>query len=144
MVELHLHLSKGHAWEWEERRRYEEIEDSLYHETDYHDQNEYQTPPSVDAIIDVRDLGMCDAGTLAQLPSSVIIPAHLIDDCNQIPLSQASFYGDGHTPVQAYLSGKVMVSEDLRQLIEQMLRPIASQRPTAAEVLDSLSAMASQ
>lgn len=27
MVELHLHLAKGHAWEWEERRRLDELED---------------------------------------------------------------------------------------------------------------------
>lgn len=150
MVELHVHLSKGHAWEWEERRRLQELEDNFLDDS-VADQT--TTPDRLTPIYDFNiPLLAIDAATVSSdldakavelLPDHVTVPEQLRDTSNaHLPTrSHRQTYSDGYTPIQYFLHGDTMVPEALRTLIKCMLDPQAAKRPTAERVLEELKAL---
>ena len=131
MVEMHLHLSKGHAWEWEEKRRLDELEDAEEWQ-DRHTitSDPHQFPRKLSLPHRVVDN--------VQLQESVEIPLWAIDLPDDQPVRSKQTYSDGFTPVQYFMTARRVVPESLRTLIQQMLSPIAADRPSAREALRRL------
>lgn len=146
IVELHLHLSKGHAWEWEERRRLQELEEDA--DEIYTDKSSTPGSPVQDHEYQIQlkefDTAMAGLDTrnqsVEQVPSSIKIPDFLLDDLGDLAQPHKPFqtYSDGYTPIQTFLQGSTVVPEELRNLIKSMLDPCAVGRPTSAQVLDQL------
>lgn len=133
MVEMHLHLAKGHAWDWEEKRRLDELEDEA---DDIVGPYLHVTSNETSGSIRLPHRPMDGL----EIPDSIAIPAWAIDPSVQ-PISPWQTYSDGHTPVQRYLTGGHVVPESLRALIKEMLSPQAAARPTAVQALNRLKRM---
>lgn len=127
-----MHLSKGHAWEWEEKRRLDELEDEDDADVQYILTKEVHEPSRrirlpyrpfddlhhLEEFIDVPPWASVQPVRKAALPTKT--------------------YSDGHTPVQSFLAGANIVPESVRVLLKDMLSPKAADRPHAAEALERL------
>lgn len=127
MVEMHMHLAKGHAWDWEEKRRLDELEDEV----------DGKGPIGGDRRIDrtVRLPRRPIDGVF--MPDAINIPLWAVDADVHSDLPPQT-YSDGYTPVQRFLLARGVVPEALRALIKQMLSPQAAARPSAKEALQLL------
>ena len=142
LVELHVHLSKGHAWEWEERRRLQELEDDMIEAY-----GEQTSPPDCPPLARNQTIYLHDVSTSIDLteeqmqavetvPRLVDVPDTLLDPPTaKIPRQAMQTYPDGYTPIQTFLHGDVIVPAALRDLIRRMLEPRAANRPNSAQVL---------
>lgn len=148
MVELHVHLSKGHAWEWEERRRLQELEDNFIRQETSQCQSPKMSPALSDPVIPLAPIDAAQAflepaeDHVEELPDRTAIPPELIDSLEYPkPIRSMQTYSDGYTPIQLFLYGGGIVSEGIRGLIKQMLEPNPSERPSAAAVLQRLESL---
>ena len=134
-MELHLHLIKGHAWEWEERRRLEDLEEVERHPPSLKPNGHAQASSLSMNALDVGDL--LDSNT--HIPTNPIIPSSLIDSQPvQLPDPFRQTYPTDGMPIQLFLTGTQVVPEALRRLLQEMLDPLADQRPTARTTLLTL------
>lgn len=149
LVELHVHLSKGHAWEWEERRRLQDLEDEMIES--YTEQiSPSDSPPLIhNRTIHLRevntsiDLTEEQSQAVKSVPAMVDVPESLLDPPTaQISRQAMQTYPDGHTPIQSFLNGGAVVPAPLRDLIRRMLEPRAANRPNSAQVLSDLKRLA--
>ena len=131
MVEMHLHLSKGHAWEWEEKRRLDELEDEDDADVQYIVTKEVHEPSR---RIRLPHRPFDDL----HLEESIVVPLWATVQLRGEAALPTKTYSDGHTPVHFFLAGADIVPESVRALLKDMLSPKAADRPTAAEALQRL------
>lgn len=149
MVELHVHLSKGNAWDWEERRRLQELEEDLIDAFTETSSSPSSPVQMCEYTVHLKEVDTSTASADLQdllvenIPDSVCVPKELLDHHGngKYPQKSMQTYSDGYTPVQTFLNGAAVVPEELRNLIKSMLDPTASSRPSATQVLKQLDAL---
>jgi serine/threonine protein kinase len=132
-MELHLHLSKGNAWSFEEARRLEELEELEAREGIVSAMDgDYSQIPTMHAA-DIHTL----SEDFQALPRRIHVPPSLQDPHEDKFDICRDVYQDG-TPIQVFLSHRQVVSAETRLLIRSMISPDPDNRPTAAEAFVEL------